>query len=243
MTIETMSQQLKSMTDSEGREQLRTEFNEWARAGKGESMERGHRPVGEQAIATMNVPKDGRVLDIGCGSGWATRLLAESASEGRVTGIDISDEMIQLAREQSKDHSNVDFEVASAEQLPFADAEFTHAFSMESLYYYRDLPKALKEINRVMKAGGLFCAVVDMYWESPATHQWVESLKVPVQLLRVEQYRSLFQNAGFTNVRDQRVIDPRPVPDDYTSGSFNSRADFVAYREAGSLMITGEAAK
>ena len=32
-------------------EQLRTEFNEWARAGKGESMERGHRPVGEQAIA------------------------------------------------------------------------------------------------------------------------------------------------------------------------------------------------
>jgi SAM-dependent methyltransferase len=114
---------------------------------------------------------------------------------------------------------------------------------MESLYYYRDLPKALKEIHRVMKTGGLFCAVVDMYWESPATHQWVESLKVPVQLLRVEQYRSLFQNAGFTNVRDQRVIDPRPVPDDYTSGSFNSRADFVAYREAGSLMITGEAAK
>ena len=37
-------------------EQLRTEFNEWARAGKGESMEHGHRPVGEQAIALMKVP-------------------------------------------------------------------------------------------------------------------------------------------------------------------------------------------
>lgn len=224
-------------------EQLRTEFNEWARAGKGESMERGHRPVGEQAIARMNVPKDGRVLDIGCGSGWATRLLADYASEGRVTGIDISDEMIRLAREQSSSYSNVDFEVASAEQLPFTVDEFTYAFSMESLYYYRDLPKALKEIHRVMKVGGSFCAVVDMYWESAATHQWVESLKVPVQLLRIEEYRSLFQDAGFRNVRDQRVIDPRPVPDDYTSGSFNSRADFVAYREAGSLMITGEAAK
>jgi hypothetical protein len=45
------------------------------------------------------------------------------------------------------------------------------------------------------------------------------------------------------NFRDERVIDPRPVPDDYTSGSFKSRADFVAYREAGSLMITGEVAK
>jgi SAM-dependent methyltransferase len=224
-------------------EQLRTEFNEWARAGKGESMERGHRPVGEQAIALMNVAKDARVLDIGCGSGWATRLLAEYASAGRVTGIDISDEMIQLAREQSQSQPNVDFEVASAEQLPFAEDEFTHAFSMESLYYYRNLPKALSEIHRVMKAGGLFCAVVDLYWESPATHQWVEDLKVPVQLLRIDEYRSLFEGAGFVKFRDQRVIDPRPVPDDYTIGSFKSRADFVAYREAGSLMITGEAAK
>jgi ubiquinone/menaquinone biosynthesis C-methylase UbiE len=224
-------------------EQLRTEFNEWARAGKGESMERGHRPVGEQAIALMNVPRDGRVLDIGCGSGWATRLLADYASAGRVTGIDISDEMIQLAREQSKSNSNLDFEVASAEQLPFGDDEFTYAFSMESLYYYRDLPRALKDIHRVMKAGGLFCAVVDLYWESAATHQWVEDLKVPVQLLKIDEYRSLFESAGFVKVGDQRIIDPRPVPDDYTGGSFKSRADFVAYREAGSLMITGEVAK
>ena len=224
-------------------EQLRTEFNEWARAGKGESMERGHRPVGEQAIARMNVPKDARVLDIGCGSGWATREMADYASAGRVTGIDISDEMIELARDQSKSCGNVDFEIASAEKLPFGDNEFTHAFSMESLYYYRDLPKALSEIYRVMKAGGLFCAVVDLYWESPATHQWVDDLKVPVQLLRIDEYRSLFESAGFVNFRDQRVIDPRPVPDDYTSGSFKSRADFVAYREAGSLMSTGEVAK
>ena len=80
-------------------EQLRTEFNEWARAGKGESMERGHRPVGEQAIAHMRVEPDSRVLDIGCGSGWASRLLAELAFNGRVTGIDISDEMVRVARQ------------------------------------------------------------------------------------------------------------------------------------------------
>src|SRR5437764_5642754 len=116
-------------------DQLRTEFNEWARAGKGDSMERGHRPVGEQAIARMNVGSNARVLDVGCGSGWATRLLAGSAISGRVTGIDISDEMVRVAREASQFYSNVDFQVASAEQLPFNDNEFTHAFSMESLYY------------------------------------------------------------------------------------------------------------
>ena len=224
-------------------DQLRTEFNEWARAGKGESMERGHRPVGEQAIARMNVPTDARVLDIGCGSGWATRLLADYAAKGKVTGIDISDEMIQLARESSESYANVDYEIASAEQLPFADDEFTHAFSMESLYYYRNIPKALAEIHRVMKPGGLFVAVVDLYRENEATHQWIDTLKVPVELLSADDYRSLFIDAGFENIRDERVIDPRPVPDDYTSGSFQSREDFLRYRDAGSLMVSGEAAK
>lgn len=224
-------------------EQLRTEFNEWARAGKGESMERGHRPVGEQAIAAMQVGRSARVLDVGCGSGWATRLLAEYAAQGRVTGIDISDEMVSLARESSQTFPNVDYEVASAEQLPFADNEFTNAFSMESIYYYRNIPKALSEIQRVLKPGGVFVAVVDLYWESGATHQWIDTLKVPVELLSIDDYRSLFIDAGFANFRDQRLIDPRPVPDDYTSGSFKSREDYVAYREAGSLMISGEAQK
>ncbi len=223
--------------------QLRTEFNEWARAGKGESMERGHRPVGEQAIARMNVPRDARVLDIGCGSGWATRLLAQYAANGRVTGIDISDEMVRVARESSADSPNVDFDVASAEELPFPDNQFSYAFSMESLYYYENIARALSEIHRVMKPGGVFSAVVDLYQESEATHQWIATLKVPVQLLSAFDYRSMFEAAGFENVRDERVYDPRPVPDDYTGGSFKSREDYLKYRQAGSLMVTGRAAK
>jgi SAM-dependent methyltransferase len=224
-------------------EQLRTEFNEWARAGKGADMEKGHRPVGEQAIARMRVPPDARVLDVGCGSGWATRLLADYAFNGDVTGIDISDEMIRVARESSRSHPNVDFQIASAEQLPFNDQEFTHAFSMESLYYYRNILKALKEIHRVLKPGGLFAAVVDLYWESASTHQWIDMLNVPVELLSIADYRSLFIDAGFVNVRDERVFDPRPVPDNYTSGSFKSREDYEDYRRAGSLMMSGEVAK
>jgi ubiquinone/menaquinone biosynthesis C-methylase UbiE len=221
-------------------EQLRTEFNEWARAGKGESMERGHRPVGEQAIELMRVPADAHVLDVGCGSGWATRLLAGFAIKGRVTGIDISDEMIRVARDSSQTFPNVNFETASAEQLPFSDHEFTHAFSMESLYYYANISRALGEIFRVLKTGGLFVAVVDLYWENEATHQWIDNLNVPVELLSVEDYRSLFMDAGFMNIRDQRLFDPTPIPDNHTGSSFKSREDYEEYKRAGSLMISGE---
>lgn len=220
-------------------ERLRVEFNEWARAGRGEGMERGHRPVGEQAIARMRVGEEARVLDLGCGSGWATRLLAGYARRGLVAGLDISDEMVELARSSSREFENVEFHVGSAERLPFDDRYFTHAFSMESLYYYADVLTALREVARVLGPGGLFAAVVDLYKENEPSHQWIEQLRVPVHLLGVGDYRSLFKEAGFTEISDERLYDPTPVPEDYTGGSFKSREDFIRYRECGSLMLTG----
>jgi SAM-dependent methyltransferase len=221
-------------------ERLRLEFNDWARAGRGEGMEKGHRPVGEQAIALMSIPSDARVLDVGCGSGWATRLMGERTRDGRVVGIDIADEMIELARKSSLSFSNVEFQVASAEKLPFRDGEFTHAFSMESLYYYADIAGALLEIKRVLKPGGLFVTVVDLYQENLPSHQWVDQLKVPVQLLSSNDYRSLFERAGFVNVRDGRLYDPAPIPADYNGGSFRRREEYVKYKESGSLVVSGE---
>ncbi len=222
-------------------ERLRLEFNDWARAGRGAGMEKGHRPVGEQAIELMPIPIDARVLDVGCGSGWATRLMAEKALGGRLVGIDIADEMIKLARETSTSFSNVEFHVASAERLPFGDGEFTHAFSMESLYYYADMLAALQEIKRVLKPGGLFVTVVDLYQENVPSGQWIEQLKVPVQFLSIAEYRSLFERAAFVRVLDRRLYDPAPVPAEYNGGSFKTRADYITYKESGSLMVSGEA--
>ena len=224
-------------------EHLRIEFNEWARAGRGAGMEKGHRPVGEQAINQMGLTADSRALDVGCGSGWATRIMAEQAANGHVIGIDISDEMIDVARSESTNYPNVSFETATAENLPFRDNEFTHAFSMESLYYYSNIGVALKEIHRVLQNHGRFATVVDLYAENEPSHQWIPTLKVPVQLLSTDEYRTLFSDAGFVNIVATRLHDPTPVPDDYSGGSFATREDYVRYKENGSLMLSAEAKK
>ena len=224
-------------------EHLRIEFNEWARAGRGEGMEKGHRPVGEQAIELMEIPADARILDLGCGSGWASRLMAEKAQRGKVIGIDISDEMVQLATNTSKELSNIEFKVASAEALPFRDNEYTHVFSMESLYYYSNMLAALKEVYRVLDDGGRFVTVVDLYFENEPSHQWIPTLNVPVQLLSIPDYRKFFEQAGFVNVQDRRLFDPKPIPDDYSGGSFNTREDYVLYKQNGSLMLSAEVRK
>jgi SAM-dependent methyltransferase len=222
-------------------ERLRLEFNDWAKAGRGDGMEKSHRPVGEQAIELMMIPAGARVLDVGCGSGWASRLMAAKASSGRVVGIDIADEMIKLASETSTAFANVEFQVASAENLPFSAGEFSHAFSMESLYYYADMSAALREIKRVLEPGGVFVTVVDLFKENPPTAQWVEDLNVPVQFLGIAEYRALFERAGFVNVLDRRLYDPAPIPADYSGGSFKSREDYVLYKQSGSLMMSGTA--
>ncbi|HSE33993.1 MAG TPA: methyltransferase domain-containing protein [Pyrinomonadaceae bacterium] len=227
------------MTD----DHLRLEFNEWARAGRGPGMEKGHRPVGEQAINRLGLTADSLALDVGCGSGWATRLMAEHAPNGHVVGIDISDEMIGIARSTSADYPNVRFEVATAEKLPFLDGEFTHAFSMESLYYYSRIDVALKEIHRVLQNHGRFVTVVDLYKENEPSHQWIPTLKVPVQLLSTAEYDKLLGEAGFVNIVDSRLHDPTPVPDDYSGGSFATREDYVRYKENGSLMLSAEVRK
>jgi SAM-dependent methyltransferase len=224
-------------------EHLRIEFNEWARAGRGEGMEKGHRPVGEQAIERLHLPASARVLDVGCGSGWATRLMAAKASAGYVVGIDIADEMVQLATESSSSFENVEFKVGTAESLPFGDDEFTHAFSMESLYYYTNMVAALREIHRVLSDGSVFVTVIDLYLENAPSHQWIPTLKVPVHLLGIPDYRSMFEEGGFVNFRDERLRDPKPIPDDYTGGSFNSRDDYVLYKQNGSLMLSAKVRK
>jgi SAM-dependent methyltransferase len=99
-------------------ERLRQEFNQWAEQGKGEEMEAHHISITEQTLAVMKLKPGDRVLDLGCGAGWASRLMAQAVGNGdrpgQVVGLDVSDEMIRRARAASTDFDNLMFVVGSA---------------------------------------------------------------------------------------------------------------------------------
>ena len=105
-------------------QKLQHEFNRWAADGEGEKMERHHLDITEKTIRLMNLRPGERVLDLGCGSGWATRLLARLVGEGpegfgQVVGVDVSDEMVRQARAASKDFDNILYVWGSAQQIPW----------------------------------------------------------------------------------------------------------------------------
>ncbi|MCX6319490.1 MAG: class I SAM-dependent methyltransferase [Bacteroidetes bacterium] len=92
------------------------------------------------------------VLDIACGSGYGTALLAQHAAE--VTGMDIDPLTIEKAKTTYK-HNNIRFETASTEQIPSADDSFDVVVSFETLEHTDAQEAMLREIKRVLRPGGL----------------------------------------------------------------------------------------
>ncbi len=88
------------MTES-NTQNLREEFNRWAEAGRGEGMEQDHLPITLPVLEKMRLAGDGQCAGMGCGSGWLSRRIAQMVTEGRVVGMDVSDEMIRVARRTS----------------------------------------------------------------------------------------------------------------------------------------------
>lgn len=227
------------MRDSTQSENLREEFNRWAKAGRGEEMEDHHLPITLPVLDLMQLAPDDNVLDLGCGAGWLARLLAERVPEGRVVGVDISDEMVRRARRRYVDLENTMFVPGAAEEIPWDANFFTHAISVESAYYWSNPARSLAEIFRVLREGGSAWILINYYRENPHSHQWAGQFAMPTHLLGADDWAALFRGAGFTGVAHQRIPDPTPAPEAYSGQWFRDAAQLRAFREIGALLIHG----
>ncbi len=182
-------------------------FDRWAETGRDAGMEEGHGDVVRQALARMEIRPGERILDLGCGNGWATRLLAQASAGVQAIGVDASAKMIARAEELHSLTIRARYEIGSFEALAFRDASFDRVFSMEALYYALDLERAIAESFRVLKPLGRAEVLIDYFEESPASEPWAEVMGVSLHRRNQDGWKKAFQGAGFVHVDAERLRD------------------------------------
>jgi len=220
-------------------------FDEWAQTGRGERMEQGHGDVALQVIEQLNIRPGFQILDLGCGIGWATRILAKATAGVQAIGVDASPKMIAKAEELHSFTIRARYEVGDFLALDFPDGKFDMVFSVEAIYYAPDLAKALAEACRVLKGGGSIDLVVDYYGDRPGVASWPEYVGLELHSLGEEEWKAALEGAGFDKVKLTRVVDrrgPGEESDFEASQAFPDWSSYKAYSEAGSLWIHAEKA-
>lgn len=105
-------------------------------------------------LSALELPKDAIALEVGCGTGAVTRILATMPGIEKVVGIDASSVFIERARSLGGRLSHLSFETGDARALAFGDASFDLVVFHTTLCHLPDPEQALREAHRVLRATG-----------------------------------------------------------------------------------------
>ena len=221
---------------------VREEFDAWAADGRDKGMEDRHWHTAKHALARMPVEAGDTVLDLGCGSGYAGRVLRDTQDAGRVYGLDGSPEMARNARSYTDD-SQVAYLVGDFDELPFADDTVDHVWSMEAFYYAADPEHTLEEVARVLRPGGTFYCAVNYYEENVHSHAWQDRIDVDMTRWSAAEYREAFRDAGFAVAEQDSIPDREieiPPESAFPTEEWETREAMVErYRTYGTLLTVG----
>lgn len=178
-------------------------------------LDRMLEPFGRALFATASARPGEAVLDIGCGAGASTFDFAEAiGAAGRVLGVDISQALIQRAREQAAEVANVEFRLADAATASLGEA-FDLIVSRFGVMFFDDPTAAFVRMRQALKPGG---RLVFVCWRESKINDWT---RLPMAA-----------------VRD--LVPPPPPPDPEAPGPFSfgdgSRVERIL-REAGYVDI------
>ena len=171
------------------------------------------------ALFLKNIPtKNGlNWLDVGCGVGTLTQIISENYSPSTIIGIDPLETSI-LAAKNYPHHTDIEFELGNAENLPFEDLSFDAVVSGLMIKFAPDKAKAISEMKRVTRVGGIV-ALYDWdmasnmnttrhFWSAvedtaPLDHSTSKTIRTPIA--EANTLKKYFEEAGMNNVQ-QRTL-------------------------------------
>ena len=177
----------------------------------------------KEAIINYLQPQDGqKILDIAAGTGEPALSIAASIKNGVVTITDISEEMMEIAREKAiaKELSNIETVICDASDLPFENGSFDAVSCRFGFMFFPDIQLAANEIYRVLKPGGRFATTV---WNFPEKNFWVTAIMGTIMRLmeipppppevpgmfrccKPGRMRDILEKAGFNDIEEREVL-------------------------------------
>jgi ubiquinone/menaquinone biosynthesis C-methylase UbiE len=190
----------------------------WMAKFTGLGLNREHKKVWLWGLEHITIAPEAIILDVGCGGGGAVKILAQTASQGKVYGIDYAEDVLPTARWVNRaliEQGRVEIRQGSVSDLPFPDDTFDLVTAFETTMFWPNLVDALGEVQRVLrnpepgsgKPGGTFLIANEAYTDArfeERNTKWAR--RANFQLQTPEETRQHLIEAGYTHVE----IDTRP---------------------------------
>ncbi|MEW7313721.1 methyltransferase domain-containing protein [Buttiauxella gaviniae] len=188
------------MTTQSHHDKVDQQFGSQARAYLTSAVHASGRDL-ERLSARLADFSDARLLDMGCGAGHASFIAA--AQVKNVVAYDLSEQMLAVVNDAAKTReiSNITTQQGYAEILPFENDAFDVVISRYSAHHWHDVGKALREVKRVLKPGGVIIFMDVMSPGHPVLDIWLQTVEALRDTSHVRNYSSgewlsMFNDAG-----------------------------------------------
>lgn len=164
-----------------------------------------------RAVGALYLTGPARVLDVGCGTGEFEQLAHQRFPEVRLVGIDVTPDMLAVARGKFQDAAWVALLLGQAENLPVASESFDAVVSCSMLHHVEGPEKLLRECARALRPGGQL-VVVDWcrdFLHERVRHYWLRLVKPSyVRMYRVGELTTLLRPVGLSVCETSRFFVP-----------------------------------
>ena len=165
-------------------EQLEQQKNTWNKYASGwrkwdEILMTTMRPVGDSLINSLKLKGNEHVLDVASGTGEPGLILSTLLPDGRVTGSDLSENMVEIANKHAQERSISNYlsQQCDATNMPFDDNSFDHVICRFGIMFFPDIEAGLREMTRVLKPGGKLSVAV---WGPPELNSFITMMAMTV---------------------------------------------------------------
>ena len=158
----------------------------------------------DMGLELMDIQENEYILEIGFGNGRMISNIASKLTDGKVYGIEISEDMIRVDERKNRhliQEGKVHIQNASVEDIPFGDDSFDNVFTANTIYFWPHAEKDIQEVRRVLKEGGTFYCAMRPKEEMIKRNLIRENLDTFQNLYSVDEMKEFLSKSGFKNVK------------------------------------------